>query len=188
MTTGEPLPEASRYGQYAGFVSRLVAFTIDALILAAVFAINLAIGELLCQTFNVGSTTLRLIHLGTAVLNFIVYVAYYMTFWTLSGQTPGKFIMGLRVVATDGSAVRPGYASRRLIAYWLSVPLFWGFLVTLIDDRRQDFPDKFARTFVIYSWPVPDDISRPRPVVDFFARSRGQDSEQSATGQRTPSA
>lgn len=188
MTTGEPLPETTRYGQYAGFVSRLVAFTIDAVILAAVFAIVAALGQFLGDVFKVGSSMLHLIQIGTLILNFGIYVAYYLTFWTLAGQTPGKYFMGLRIVTTDGRALRLGYAVRRLVAYWLSVPLFWGYLITLIDDRRQDFPDKFARTFVIYSWPVPPEIARPRPVMDFVNRNRGQGSEQSATGQRTPSA
>jgi uncharacterized RDD family membrane protein YckC len=159
MMTGEPLPESTRYGQYAGFVSRLIAFTIDALILAVVFGIITAMGQFLGKTLNVSSTMLHLIAIGSAALNFIIYVAYYITFWTLAGQTPGKYVMGLRIVATDGSAVRLGFAARRLVAYWLSVPLFWGFLITLIDDRRQDFPDKFARTFVLYCWPVPPEIS-----------------------------
>ena len=77
---------------------------------------------------------------------------YYILFWMLIGQTPGKYLMGLRIVRLDGSRVTIGVCIRRLIGYYISAILFIGYIMVLFDDRRQAFHDKFAGTFVIYAW------------------------------------
>jgi uncharacterized RDD family membrane protein YckC len=71
----------------------------------------------------------------------------------LAGQTPGKYLMGLRIVRTDTDRIRLGNAVLREIGYVLSGILFLGYLWILFDNRRQGFHDKLAGTLVVYSWP-----------------------------------
>jgi uncharacterized RDD family membrane protein YckC len=78
---------------------------------------------------------------------------YFIFFWVISGFTPGKALLGLRVVRTDGRPVNLGRAVLRLIAYLIAaLPLFLGFIWILFDNRRQGWHDKIARTYVIYMW------------------------------------
>lgn len=71
--------------------------------------------------------------------------------WLRFGATPGKFLMGCRVV--DAQTLAPiglRQAVLRYVGYLLSLlPLGLGFIWVAIDKRRQGFHDKIARTVVI---------------------------------------
>ena len=80
-------------------------------------------------------------------------VLYALLFWSTTGQTPGKAVMGVRIVRLDGKPLNLVTAVRRILGYGLSMVTFGvGFLVVLSDDRRQGWHDKIAGTCVIYSW------------------------------------
>jgi uncharacterized RDD family membrane protein YckC len=142
-------------GHHAGFVSRLLAFGID----IAIISVSLvAIGWLL-------STTQQLLRIDTAILSrplrvilvavgaFLYVAGYYTLFWTLNGQTPGKVLLGVRVVTLEGGQLSFKRSLVRFVGYILSaLPLYAGFVWILIDNRRQGWHDKLASTFVIYSW------------------------------------
>ena len=52
---------------------------------------------------NENSTSLRTFLLWLAVaFNIILYFGYFIFFWMTSGQTPGKGLMGVRVISIDG--------------------------------------------------------------------------------------
>jgi uncharacterized RDD family membrane protein YckC len=71
----------------------------------------------------------------------------------VAGFTPGKGLLGLRIVRTDGQRVKLGAAVLRFIGYWLSaLVLFLGFIWIIVDRRRQGWHDKLGRTVVIYGW------------------------------------
>ena len=80
-------------------------------------------------------------------------VAY---FWLLghldgiSGQSPGKALMGLRLVDNAGSVVggRVGVL-RRLLHVLDILPLGLGFLLPLVHVRRQTIADRILSTFVV---------------------------------------
>jgi len=155
-------------GQYAGFVSRLLAFALDQLILiTAIFAAN-AIVLLVLSFFNItpekistgaaegqrSYALLNIILIAVAItINFLFYYGYFIFFWMLVGQTPGKMVMGVRVVSTNGRPLSFFQSVRRLIGYFISMlVLFIGFLWILISDTRQGWHDKIAGTYVIYTW------------------------------------
>lgn len=153
-------------GQYAGFVTRGAAVLIDLFIISTIYSITAAFSELLIS-FLMGMSMADLF----AAQKWLVYVTafgasvlpvvYHIFFWTLTGQTPGKAIMGIRVYRWDGERVTLGRAIRRYIGYSLSAPLFGvGFLWALIDNRRQTWHDKLAGTVVVYSWQA-----RVRPQI-----------------------
>jgi uncharacterized RDD family membrane protein YckC len=95
-----------------------------------------------------GTFRILLASLGAILLVFV----YFIFFWTLIGQTPGKMMLGLRVVSVDGGSVTLWQAIRRLIGYLVSYVLYLGYLWILIDNRRQGWHDKIANTYVIYVW------------------------------------
>jgi uncharacterized RDD family membrane protein YckC len=135
---------------HAGFVSRLVAFLIDLALIVAVITVTGAVSTWLYDVLGLGSATRLLIILVTFVFNIAFCLAVYVVCTAAAGQTPGKWIMGIRVVTMNGQPMSVRRALRRLVGQVLSLPLFWGFLIVLIDDGRRSFADKFAGTRVIY--------------------------------------
>jgi uncharacterized RDD family membrane protein YckC len=137
---------------YAGFVTRAVAFAIDiALIdLAAAFvAIVVGLG---ISAFDVPDT-FRTIAIAVGGVAYLVWaVGYFATFWSTTGQTPGARVMGIRVVCADESGVpRAGATIARLVGMVLAaIPLFAGFFLILVDDRRRGLQDMIGRTVVVY--------------------------------------
>ena len=142
-------------GHYAGFISRLIAYVIDLVIISLfLVAISWTVNTTI-QFFNLSSTAasdfIKIMMTGLTI--FLFLAGYFVLFWTLAGQTPGKLIMGLRIVTLDGQQLSFGRSIRRFVGYILSFLTFYmGFLWILIDDRRQGWHDKIAGTCVIYIW------------------------------------
>jgi uncharacterized RDD family membrane protein YckC len=145
-------------GYYAGFVSRCIAYTIDAVLIAlllvgGVIFINTVQEVLSKQTLiNVPilSSSVQFT-LSTALITvFIVF--YFAFFWSVAGRTPGKAIMDLRVITVYGTALSFPRALVRVGGYAVSTFLVLGYLWVLVDGRRQGWHDKLARTFVVYDW------------------------------------
>lgn len=146
-------------GRYAGFVTRLAAFVVDRALTAIISLFTVLSVEfvldafLINQLFGFGDIPWQ-VATGFGVGTYLVVsIAYDLGFWMLVGQTPGKRLMGVRVVRADGGRLRLGNAVRRELAYVLSGILFLGYLWILFDNKRQGFHDKLADTIVVYSWP-----------------------------------
>ena len=124
----------------AGFGIRLLAYIIDVIILAIVSAVvTLVFGA----AGDAGQTI-------AGVINAVIGLAYTLYFWSTSGATPGKSVLGLRVVAIDGSPMNITKAIMRLIGYVVSsVVLFLGFIWIIFDGQKQGWHDKIAGTYVI---------------------------------------
>ena len=173
--SSETSSQPTLYGQYAGFFTRLVAYTIDRLIVAGIIALigagtNLALNALNLREWLTTHPAAALIVI-LFILGLVVFVRlfYNMGFWMLAGQTPGKRVMGVRVVRTDGQRLKWGNAIRREVGYWISAILFLGYLWVLVDNRRQGWHDKLGGTLVVYSWPEEGDM----PIQDRLQRFRG---------------
>jgi uncharacterized RDD family membrane protein YckC len=84
---------------------------------------------------------------------FLVWLgAYFVTFWSTTGQTPGARIMRFRVLApgAEHGHIDVSRALLRLIGMVIAaIPLFAGYLIVLFDDRRRGLHDRMARTVVI---------------------------------------
>jgi uncharacterized RDD family membrane protein YckC len=171
METEQTLQE-TLYGRYAGFVTRLFAYMIDALIVTAVLAITTAVASFMLEYSNAGQLTERIVLFGILSFDVMFYLGYYVGLWLLAGQTPGKRVMGVRIVRTDGERLTFGNAVRRLVGYWLSTVAFLGYLWILADNRRQGWHDKLAGTMVIYAWPEVEPATPIRDRVQRFRRER----------------
>jgi uncharacterized RDD family membrane protein YckC len=92
---------------------------------------------------------------GLAVLLFVP--AYFVVSWVLVGATPGKRILGLKVMRPGSQRLSWWRAIVRFVGYWISaIALFLGFLWVLVDNRRQGWHDKLADTIVVYTWDAPE--------------------------------
>ena len=80
-------------------------------------------------------------------------IAYFTTFWSTTGQTPGDRLMQIRVCrADDGEHLSVARSVVRLVGLVLAaIPLFAGFLPILFDDRRRGLQDMLAGTVVVAS-------------------------------------
>jgi uncharacterized RDD family membrane protein YckC len=107
--------------QYVGFWIRFVAFIIDATILGAI-------------GFAIGAVNIR----EAFLLQFLARAVYSIGFWLGRGATPGKMVMGIKVVMTNGDPVKLGPAVLRYVGYTLSALLF--FFISFIGLLMIAFP------------------------------------------------
>jgi uncharacterized RDD family membrane protein YckC len=124
-----------------GFGPRFVAMIIDGIIL---YVVNIVIGLIFSMAGNDMITAIG------SLVSLVISIGYYVYFWTTSGQTPGKMIMKIKVVATDGSKLTVTKAILRYIGYLVSaVVIFLGFIWVLFDADKQGWHDKIAGTYVV---------------------------------------
>jgi uncharacterized RDD family membrane protein YckC len=147
-------------GRYAGFITRLVAFVVDRVITAIIALVTVVGVDWALKAFRINQLLFgfediqwQVASAFSTVVYLVVSIAYDLGFWMLVGQTPGKQLLGVRIVRADGERLRLGNAIRRELAYVVSGILFLGYLWILFDNRRQGLHDKLAGTIVVYAWP-----------------------------------
>ena len=134
-------------GDYAGPVSRTVAYALDALIVAALFTGGAAVAGMIASVIGAQAHDLARAAASAYLVVLPAMLAVYCTvFWALAGRTPGMAVLGLRVVSTHGEPLSWLSALVRgvVLAYF---PI--GALWALIDRRHQAVHDKLARTVVV---------------------------------------
>jgi len=164
---------------YGGFWRRFVAISIDTILLYIVNVILIVIVNLivpvhydpiyLTDTNSAVMFSALFPYYGMAVM---VNAAYFIYFHGMTGQTPGKKMLGLAVVRADGEPMTFGIAFLRWVGYIVSkLPFFLGFIWAAFDRRKQGWHDKIAGTCVIRTriyqdiWPQnpPDTGAKPGP-------------------------
>jgi len=143
--------EAVAREQRAGFISRFCAFFIDTVALAAALRVS---AWLLAGLARLLGRFAPPVDLGNVVIAICppASALYFVVSWATSGQTLGKWVMGLRVVAGRGGKANVGVAraALRLAGYAISaLPFYLGFLWILGPERRG-WHDRLARTEVVY--------------------------------------
>ena len=138
---------------YAGFVTRAIAFAIDVALIDLAAAFVAVVVGLGISALDVPDTVKTITVAIGGVVFIAWFVGYFAIFWSTTGQTPGARIMGVRVVcARSGGPVSLRAAVVRLAGMLLAaIPLFAGFLLILVDDRRRGLQDRLARTVVRYA-------------------------------------
>ncbi len=134
----------------APFLLRCGAILIDYILLVSVPVVSLIIGRyyeydglklLNSEVTNIGWLILTLLILT----NFIIFPLF-------SSQTLGKFLTGIKIVRTDGSAPSVGrLLIRHLIGYPLTMLTFGvGLLFAILNSRGRALHDFLAGTVVVY--------------------------------------
>lgn len=89
--------------------------------------------------------------LADFILSYVFPFVAVVTFWVYKAGTPGKLVLGLRVVnATSGENITVGQAIGRYLAYFPAmIPLMMGIFWVGWDSKKQGWHDKLAGTVVI---------------------------------------
>jgi uncharacterized RDD family membrane protein YckC len=75
---------------------------------------------------------------------------YFLVMWGWRGTTIGSFVLGLRIVRTNGEKLTFGVAAVRVLGCFFSaIVLFLGFLWIAWDPEKQGWHDKIAGTLVV---------------------------------------
>ena len=151
--------------KYVGLVTRVLAFAVDA---AVINLIAVLVGVAVALFFSIVSLPkeLRTVALAAGGALYVLWgIAYFVTFWSTTGQTPGCRVMRIRVMAYGGERMRPRRALLRFGGLWLAaLPLFAGYLLILVDDRRRGLHDNIARTVVVESETEDEKTFRQSPA------------------------
>lgn len=139
---------------YAGFFRRLIAVFVDALILLiplALISFVLIFAGVMRGPTTEGGVDATFSLIFNAVMPIISF-AYYIFFIGKKGQTPGKKILGIKVIKKDTHEV-PGYLYaflREVVGKIISSIIFClGYFWMLWDKDKQTWADKIASTIVI---------------------------------------
>lgn len=160
--------DAPHFLSYAGFVSRLMAMVVDLLIIGSVWVLGGIALNFIVQTSGISQIITFLQGLFSWMTPLMVFVLsatfevvallalglFYFTFlYAFGGASIGKYLMGLRVLRSDGQPLSGVQAALRTVAYAISaLPIYLGFLNVLADDRRRAWHDILTRTTVVHSW------------------------------------
>jgi uncharacterized RDD family membrane protein YckC len=171
-------------GFYAGPVSRLLAYLIDASVSFTGFgliaggivgAINTVFGVDLEWDWQAGMLGL---------LAFSLWLFLY--FWVgvaIAGKTLGMGIVGIRVVTDEGRPISPGRAAIRVLLLPISIATVVGLLGIIFDRRQRTLHDLAAKTAVVYDWgDRPAEL--PAPLTKWLA-DHGVDEQAPSPGDRT---
>lgn len=152
----------------AGILSRVLAILADMGISTAAFtaayaATSVLVGVFFDRPLSGDHTT------GWAAVVFTAWLfCYYTVSVALTGYTPGKLLLGIRVVGLDEDEVRSGRAAARTLMMPVSGALFGlGYLIALGDRRYRTLHDRVAGTIVVRVRPEqspPDHPDRSAPV------------------------
>ncbi len=133
----------------AGLGARSLAWLIDLLILCVLGFAGLLFANVLAMAGRPG--------MGQAVLSFWLFGlmwAYFLLFeWLWNGQTPGKRVLGLRVIQWRGTAIGFLQATvRNLLRIVDCLPLGYGlgFVVAGCNRENRRLGDLAADTLVVY--------------------------------------
>jgi uncharacterized RDD family membrane protein YckC len=119
--------------EFAGFWRRFAAFIIDAIAISILTSIVLPFHNIPHFWNNVSAWYFFPLMAINNFLSTLITIAYPVVFWTWRGQTPGKMVMNIKVIRTDGSNLTIGI----------------GFLWIAFDARKQGLHDKIADTYVV---------------------------------------
>jgi uncharacterized RDD family membrane protein YckC len=144
-----------------GFWIRLVAFGVDlVVIMLAQFLLQFLAG----RRWGVDVERSTTLQGAVAFFTLLFAVLYPTVLHTLTGQTIGKLLVGVRVLAVDGELLPPGAALLRAIVHWASLPFLLGLghvLAGLRKDKRA-LHDLIAGSRVDR---VPHPRRRPTPAA-----------------------
>ncbi|MFN8053115.1 MAG: RDD family protein [Acidimicrobiales bacterium] len=128
----------------AGLATRSMAKGIDVLVEGALLSLVLMV----CGFAFGESPTALIVTISIAAFVLIVLApALFETFW--NGRTPGKAVLGLRVVTTEGGPISFRHAILRGLLQIVELPLGIAVFVALANRRSQRLGDLAAGTFVI---------------------------------------
>lgn len=138
----------------APFPARAVAFVIDFTLAFFLFSGILIAGSKVLGAMGAFDTD-KHVNLKFNFSNWysIVFIVFYFGLFTYfgKGKTPGKWLLGIRVVSLLHERISLWHSIERALGYGASALEFgFGFVQYFIHPNRQTVHDRIAETIVIY--------------------------------------
>ena len=138
--------------ELASFVRRAVAFLIDLVLAATLFAV---VGSVI-EPFLLKQGWIR----STEDIVFALNLNWYSITWTVlyfglttyfgNGKTPGKALLGIRVVSLVHAHISLWHSFERALGYGASLlELGFGFFQYFIHPNKRTVHDRIAETIVV---------------------------------------
>ena len=195
-------------GNYAGSVSRLVAYLIDLLVSTIVFQLALASVSFVWSVFTGHGITWHRDSIVVIVIYVLWQFVYFGFQWAANGKTLGMTLLGVHVVNADGTRLEPWRGWLRSLTFPLGfLTLGLGFLGILVQREHRAVYDLIAGTAVVYAWdaraarlrflarqaePIADAASVPGKVIPSGPQNPAgpgpQPAEPSSMGDAQPAA
>ena len=137
----------------ASFKARAVAFVIDFLVAFVLFAAVFILGARLASSLGLLKieTDVNLefdLHHWYSILFVVLY--FGLSTYLGNGKTPGKWLMGIRVVSLAHERMSLWHSFERALGYGASALEFgFGFIQYFIHPNRRTVHDRIAETIVI---------------------------------------
>ncbi len=153
----QPVGAAMSAVRYGGFWMRALALFIDGLIMGVVTVpvavlVVLGMGGMHFDPQNPDIGKILGLEAVIGVFGLAVGLCYQAYFVSKKGGTPGKLVLGLRIInAADGSNLTPGKAIGRYFCYFIdSIVLYIGYIIAAFDSEKRALHDHICGTRVIY--------------------------------------
>lgn len=163
--------------QIAGIGSRIIAYLIDSLIRFLYVSGLIALSFLITGMAKGMNLNIEIIFFSGYIFILITFLGYFPFFeWVMDGQTPGKRLIGIRVIGNNGERLRffPCLI-RNIMRIPDSFPFAYslGVVIMLLHPRQCRLGDILANTFVVYEekqtlWP--SNFLPPLPVSDNLSK------------------
>ena len=138
---------------FGGAVSRFVAYAVDLGVSTGVFLLALQAISFAARIITGHDIHWNRNDLPVAILYVVWLFVYFAYSWGASGKTLGMALLGVKVVAADGTQAGPRRAVIRTLAFPLSFLLLGlGFTGILFQRDRRALHDMIAGTAVVYAW------------------------------------
>jgi len=147
-------PEPTKFGHFAGPVTRALAYMVDVALSALVFAATVAIGVFLLDVVTRVDVESGDIPTWLSVTAYALWLLlYFGGSWAASGKTAGMALVGIRVVARDGTRLGPWRGLLRAPALVLSLLTFViGLIGIVIGREHRGLQDVLVGSVVVYDW------------------------------------
>jgi uncharacterized RDD family membrane protein YckC len=173
--SGPPGGQPDRRGQYAGIVSRYVAYVVDLGVSTGVFMLALAAASFAASVITghaINWSRSNAVVAGIFAAWEFVYFGYS---WAANGKTFGMALLGIQVVGEEGDPAGPRRGTIRTLAFPLSFLLCGlGFAGILFGRERRALHDVLAGTVVVYTWDA------RAAQLKFLARGEGRPAERAS--------
>lgn len=154
--------------KFAGFWTRFWAYVIDLLIVSSISGIFI---KPVFRVLDVNiSNPSFLLFSPYKVTLLIVFLSYFALMTKFAGQTVGKMIIGIKVVAKDGGNLTwSTVLFREVIGRFISRLLTLPYLLVIFMPNKEALHDLFADTYVVH------EQSFEREVIETRQERKGEE-------------
>lgn len=164
-------------GDYAGAVTRLLAHWVDVALAGFLFVSGSVAFDYVLNRIAGIETTVSEPSLWRGIAAVVWLFLYWWGSLALTGKTPGKALLGLRVLNREGESLTGWKAAVRTVFLPVSYVLFGaGFLGIVLGRERRALHDVVAGSAVVYDW-GPRTAELPSPISAFLERRAEREDE-----------